>query len=72
MKDDDGKFRRRTYLFDGVRVHLTGTENYSPGQAAPSGGSNGLDTNKLSAKLPSQAWFSRQWASLKRRIQRIL
>ena len=27
-KDDDGKFRRRTYLFDGVLVHLTGTEDY--------------------------------------------
>jgi hypothetical protein len=28
-KDDDGKLRQRTYLFDGVRVHLTGAEEYS-------------------------------------------
>ena len=27
-KDDDDKFRRRTYFFDGARVHLTGTEDY--------------------------------------------
>jgi SH3-like domain-containing protein len=72
MKDDDGKFRRRTYLFDGVRVHLTGTEYYTPGQAAPAGKSNGLDTDRLSAKLPAQAWLWRQWANLKRTMKGIL
>lgn len=67
-KDDDGKFRRRTYLFDGTRVHLTGTADYNP--AAPAGLSKAqaLDTNKLEAKMPREGWFRRQWNAFKRRV----
>jgi SH3-like domain-containing protein len=64
-KDDDGKFRRRSYEFDGVRVHLTGTEEYRPN--APGENKSGtLDANKLQPKRPG--WFSRQWAEWKRRL----
>lgn len=67
-KDDDGKFRRRSYLFDGVRVHLTATENYHPGASNEKNAANALDTNKLQAKMPRQGWFARKWAALKRRV----
>jgi large subunit ribosomal protein L17 len=64
-KDDDGKMRRRTYLFDGVRVHLTGTEDYHPGAAVESSG------QRLgSAKASQPGWFRRQWDALKSRLFR--
>ncbi|MGA8028072.1 MAG: SH3 domain-containing protein [Bryobacteraceae bacterium] len=71
-QDDDGKFRRRAYLFDGVRVHLTRTEDYQPGASKkagkPAGKPGGLDTNSLEAKMPKSGWLARQWTALKRRI----
>ena len=33
-KDDDGKLWRGSYAFDGVRVRLTGKEEYHPGASA--------------------------------------
>ncbi len=68
MKDDDGKLRRRTYSFDGVRVHLAGTENYQPGASSGQNKPGALDTTKLQAKLPREGWFRRNWKTLKRRI----
>lgn len=70
-KDDDGKFRRRSYLFDGTRVHLTGTESYHPGEVTSelNGNKAGpLDTTKLQAKMPRDGWFRREWKSFKTRL----
>ncbi len=67
-KDDDGKFRRRAYLFDGARVHLTATEDYNPATSANGNKVEALDTNKLQAKLPREGWFRHQWSVLKRRV----
>lgn len=66
-KDDDGKFRRRAYLFDGTRVHLTGTADYRPG-AEKSGSAAGIDTNQLHAKMSKDGWLKRHWNALKQRI----
>lgn len=67
-KDDDGKFRRRAYFFDGVRTHLTGTEEYHPNGPIGPNKPGGLDTDKLQAKMPRSGWFARQWAALKQRF----
>jgi hypothetical protein len=67
-KDDDGKFRRRTYLFDGVRVHLTATEYYRPTTLDGDNKPATLDTSKLQQKTPRPGWFSREWTQLKRRL----
>ncbi len=67
-KDDDGKFRRRTYLFDGTRVHLTGTEFYRPGEVTAGSKPGGLDTAKLQEKMPKDGWLRREWKSLKTRL----
>jgi Bacterial SH3 domain len=69
-KDDDGKFRRRSYSFDGSRVHLTGTEDYTPG-APPKPAVNGsIDTGKLETKLKASGWFNRQWTALKQHFSK--
>ncbi|MBV9303504.1 MAG: SH3 domain-containing protein [Acidobacteriaceae bacterium] len=68
MKDDDGKLRRRSYLFDGVRVHLTGKEEYHPGASGHDEKPSGININQLQAKIPQQGWMRRQWNAFKRRI----
>lgn len=67
-KDDDGKFRRRSYLFDGARVHLSGTEDYRPDSPTTGKSAAGIDTNELQAKAPKDGWFKRHWAALKQRF----
>jgi hypothetical protein len=66
-KDDDGKMRRRSYSFDGHRVHLTGTEDYA---ASKSGNSEApvLNANDLASKVKQPNWFKRQWANIKHRL----
>ncbi len=64
-KDDDGKFRRRTYLFDGTRVHLTATGNYRPGESNNALGAHELDANALQKQ---DSWLKREWALLKQRF----
>lgn len=58
-KDDDGKMRQRKYSFDGTRVHLGATGDYTPGVTGESGRPSGIDTNKLQAKVPRPGWFTR-------------
>ncbi len=53
-KDDDGKFRKRSYSFDGALVHLIGTEDYDISAGGAAGKPGGLDTGKLQAKAPSR------------------
>jgi hypothetical protein len=65
-KDDDGKFRRRTYVFDGTRVHLTGTEDYHPGAPDQGNKATGINTNELQAKVPHDSWLHRHWVAIKR------
>lgn len=67
-KDDDGKFRRRSYMFDGTRVHLIATGDYRPGETNQSGAAAGIDTKQLQAKLPKEGWFKRHWEALKQRV----
>ena len=66
-RDEDGTFRRRAYLFDGVRVHLTGTENYNPAakQESKSAGTTNTEKN-LKASRPG--WLGRHWKALKERF----
>ena len=62
-RDDDGKFRRRSYLFDGTRVHLTGTENYNP-TGTPATNAGTVSKN-LPLKTARPNWFQRQWNTLR-------
>ena len=62
-RDDDDRLRRRTYLFDGVRVHLTATENYPPEENKT--GEQNLSAANLKSR--SQAsWWQRGVSSWKR------
>jgi SH3-like domain-containing protein len=65
-RDDDGKFRRRNYRFDGTRVHLIGTEDYDFGRS----GTTGEDSAKQSVQVrkPPSGWLQRQWAALKKKF----
>jgi hypothetical protein len=72
-KDDDGKFRRRTYRFDGTLVHLIGTEDYRPGagsneQKVDAQRAEAIDTGRLHSRITRPSWFGRQWSALKRRL----
>ena len=67
-KEDDGRFYRRTYLFDGTRVHLTAQEAYQPGGAKESK-PNGLNVDGIHSKLSSPGWLRRQWDALFRRMR---
>ena len=66
-RDEDGEFRRRSYVFDTVRVHLTNTEVYHP-----DGGSQkkagGVDTEKLENKLNQDSWIRRLFKDWKQRV----
>ena len=68
-KDDDDKFRKRTYNFDGSLVHLAGTEDLpgDPSVTITQEKPNGLDTNKLQSKVHT-SWFRQQWNSLTSRL----
>ena len=62
-KDDDEKFRKRTYHFDGTLVRLAGTEDLTgePSATVTQAKPNGLDTNKMESKA-HPGWFRRQWS----------
>lgn len=65
-KDDDGKFRSRTYIFDMSRVHLISTEDYAPNGVSTSSTAKTLDTNKLEEKKPAAGnWFGRKWQEIR-------
>jgi uncharacterized protein YgiM (DUF1202 family) len=68
-KDDDEKFRKRTYNFDGTLVHLAGTEDLSgaPSITMTDAKPNGLDTNKMESQA-HPGWFRREWSSLMSRF----
>lgn len=65
-KDDDGVFRKRTYLFDGVRVHLTATENYNP--AAKDENKPDIHGAGKEKNPAGPGWLSRHWKALKERF----
>jgi hypothetical protein len=69
-KDDDGKFRQRSYLFDGTRVHLTATADYHRGGAQETlpPKVTGVDTNQLQTKAARPGWLRRQWNAWKQRF----
>jgi hypothetical protein len=67
-KDDDAKFRRRTYNFDGARVHLIRTEDYQPGSSVEGKGANGINIEQIQSKAPQSGWFRRQWNAIMHRI----
>jgi hypothetical protein len=67
-KDEDGKFRMRTYLFDGVRVHLTATADYHP--ITPSVAPSEPAKEKIQAKASSSNWIAREWDTLRQRLGR--
>lgn len=66
-KDDDGAYRKRTYLFDGVRVHLTGTENYNPATKQEKPAAANSNTAKPASGTRS-GWLARHWKALKARV----
>ncbi len=59
-KDEDSRLLLRTYLFDSGRVHLLRMEDYHAGESAKASNPNGLDTNKLQAKIQQQGWLRRE------------
>lgn len=61
-KDDDGILRRRTYLFDGTRVHLSGTEEYHPEAAEKASATSPVKTQKR------VGWFGHEWLNLKQKL----
>ena len=61
-KDDDGILRQRSYLFDGVRVHLSGTEAYHPPSAEKA---NVPSLPKAQKRL---GWFGREWLAWKQKL----
>ena len=65
-KDDDGKFRSRTYIFDGTRVHLVNTEDYRPRTADEYAETQNATAENDAAK--QQGWFTRQWNWLRRKF----
>lgn len=67
-KDDDGRFRRRTYLFDGVRVHLTATEEYHPDQAGEQAKPLNTKGTEIASRASRRGWLVKRWAALKHRI----
>jgi uncharacterized protein YgiM (DUF1202 family) len=68
-KDDDEKFRKRTYHFDGSLVRLAGTEDLTgaPSTTETQEKPDGLDTNKMKSKA-HPGWLRRQWTSLTSRF----
>ena len=64
-KDDDQKFWRRSYIFDGVRVHLTGKQEYHPNEAAVTQTASAAQTNKAS----QPGWFRQKWQKIQRIIR---
>jgi uncharacterized protein YgiM (DUF1202 family) len=69
-KDDDGKFRQRTYVFDGTLVHLTGTADYRAGAIADA---ESAASESAESKLPaknSPGWLQRFWSSLRGRFSK--
>ncbi len=67
-KDDDGKYRRRSYLFDGTRVHLTGTADYHPGEPVQAKKPSALDADRISPPSAREGWLRREWKSLRERL----
>ena len=68
-RDDDSRLRRRSYLFDGVRVHLTGAEDWPPRPSAeskhtvPSG-------NSVQKTSTGPGWLHRAWNALRQKMKR--
>jgi hypothetical protein len=63
-KDEDGEFRIRGYVFDGVRVHLISTEEHHANGSGPAKPPANLDTTKLEGKLPRGSWLRQKWNAL--------
>jgi uncharacterized protein YgiM (DUF1202 family) len=61
VKDEDGVLRRKSYQFDGVRVHLTGTEDYHPEAEEKA-------KEMKAIPLQSTGWFGREWLRLKQKF----
>jgi uncharacterized protein YgiM (DUF1202 family) len=60
-RDDDNRVRRRTYSFDGVRVHLTNTEDYrAEGTATAT-----TQAKATPEKFKAPGWFTRLWNRLR-------
>ncbi len=67
-KDEDGKFRQRTYLFDGTLVHLVKTQDYG---ASRQSDPNTADAGKVKSQQQSQqheGWLRRKWLAFKQRL----
>jgi hypothetical protein len=68
-KDDYGKMRRRTYVFDGHLVHLTGTEDYNSATESAGKKASALDPKELQNKVGKPSWIRRQWDNIRRRLR---
>ena len=67
-KEENGKLVRRAYFFDGVRVHLTGTEAYAATAEPSAAETAGFDTSKAVA-TPRNGWLHDTWQRLTRNFQ---
>ncbi len=67
-RDGDGRLWRRSYSFDGSRVHLTAKEEYHPGASPNVSKPASLNMNQLREKSSGPGWFRRHWNAFKRNI----
>jgi len=66
-KDEDGKLRRRSYVFDGTLVHLTGTEDYDR-TAGKIVHKPDIDGKGLTPKKLQESWLRHKWTALRQAI----
>jgi SH3-like domain-containing protein len=66
-KDENGALWRSSYLFDGVRVHLTGREAYHGATSRVPATPGASSTEKLQPK-PRPGWLRRKWQELKQSL----
>ena len=66
LKNDNGQLERRTYLFDGTRVHLTGVASYDPNAAARS--AREAATKAAQQRTANESWLKKEWNAFVARI----
>ena len=64
LKNDNGALIQNQYTFDSVRVHLTGSQPYEPGQT----GSDAKTAAAKGAQQPAGGWLKKMISNLRKRL----
>jgi hypothetical protein len=70
VQDTDGKYFKKTFLFDGTRVHLASSEAYEPQSTGGPTKAAALEVEKMEAKKPAPGWVRRQFDKLRHMFQK--